>query len=619
MKIHPLLGITCAASMISAVGSQAWAAEPVACARLADLHEQNLTITSATDVSADTNLGGGGAAGGPGAGGPGRGGPGAGGGPGGGGTGAAGGPGAGGGPRGGGPGSGPGAGGPGGGGGALKVSTPFCRVVGYLTPTSDSHIGFEVWLPPATTWNHRLEAVGNGGFSGNVNLRAMVPGLSRGYATMTTDEGHINKPEEPVEDVSWALGHPEKFIDYAYRAEHVTTIAAKQIIAAYYGTAATHSFYSGCSAGGIQGMVEMLRYPKDYDGYIIGDATPDHMSQELGAFWNTMAASIADPSEAFKPNQVALIHKEALKQCVGKDGGASGDTFLSDPLACSFDPKPLACSAGAPADSCLSPAQMTDLGKIFQGPVDERTHKQILAGLTAGTETSWARYFTDKKNPVGTERPWAGFMAYVAYGDPDYLTKEKYLTFNFGSDYETIAQRKLSGQTLDAVFNTWTRDMDPVKAEGGKVIQYHGWEDPNIPSLEAVNFFNEVVADQAKRHHLTPQQAQEETEKFYRLFMVPGMGHCAGGAGPNSFGQNAPAVKGNPEVDVLSALETWVDTGAAPEKFIGSRMDQKTRTVDMTRPVCPYPQTPVWNGSGNPDEASSFTCKVQPEVQRTQK
>jgi feruloyl esterase len=560
MKLPYLSCIVAGLLMASTIGGkQAWAAGPATCESLANYHAENLTITTATAMDAPVTMG------------------------------------------------------------QIKVSTSFCRVVGFLTPTSDSHIGFEVWLPPAAAWNHLYEAVGNGGFSGNVNPRAMIPGLSRGYATMTTDEGHINKPEEPVEDVSWALGHPEKFIDYAYRAEHDTTIAAKQLIEAYYGSAPTHSFYSGCSAGGIQGMVEMLRYPKDYDGYIVGDATPNHMDQELGAFWNTLAASIGNESEAIKPTQITLIHKEVLKQCGGKDGGLDTDGFLSNPQACIFDPKPLACSAGQDASSCLSPAQMAELAKIFQGPIDPQTHKPILAGLTPGAEGTWDRYFSGKKNPVGTERPWAGFIAYAAYGDPDYLTKEKYLTFNFGSDLQAIGKEKMGNSTLDAVFNTPSHDLDPVNAEHGKVIQYHGWDDPNIPPMEAVNFFNGVVADQAKRHHLTQQQALAETEQFYRLFMVPGMGHCAGGAGPNSFGQNPGMTKGNPETDILSALETWVEDGAAPEKFIGSRNDPKTRTVDMTRPVCAYPKTPVWNGSGDAKDASSFTCTDKLPSQTAQK
>ena len=564
MKTNHLLAIASAAALSCCVAAEARAAEPSSCGRIAELHVPNLTITSATDVAEPTTL-------------------------------------------------------TGGMGGPAQVAKPFCRIAGYLTPTSDSHIGFEVWLPPAADWNHRFEAVGNGGFAGSLNYRAMVPGLSRGYATMTTDEGHINKPEEPVEDVSWALGHPEKFIDYAYRAEHVTTAATKQIIEAYYGSNPSHSFYSGCSAGGIQGMVEMLRYPKDFDGYIIGDATPDHLGQELGAFWNTLAASIANESEAFRPEQVSLIHKEALQQCVGKDGGASTDTFLSNPLACTLDTKPLACSAGSESNACLDATQVADLNKIFQGPVDSNTHKQILAGLTAETETTWDRYFTGKKNPVGTERPWAGFLAYVAYGDADYLSKEKYLAFNFGSDYEAITQKKIAGQPLAEIFDTATRDLDPVKSEGGKVIQYHGWEDPNIPSLEAVHFFEQVVADQAKRHHLTKEQALEETEKFYRLFMVPGMGHCAGGAGPNSFGQNPSATKSDPDADLLSALERWVDSGVAPEEFIGSRTNAKTHEVDMTRPVCPYPKTPVWNGVGDTSKAASFSCTNPSDAKSAQK
>jgi feruloyl esterase len=513
-------------------------------------------------------------------------------------------------------------GGGGGTGGGTKIAKSFCRVVGFLTPTSDSHIGFEVWLPAATDWNHKFEAIGNGGFTGSVNVRGMLPGFERGYATMATDYGHLNPPSNPVEDVTWAYGHPEKFIDYAYRAEHLSTVVSKQIIAAYYDAAPAHSYYTGCSGGGIHGMTEMLRYPKDYDGYIIGDGLPDHLGQEVGQFWYTMViSSLANPAEAFQPSQISLVHDAVLKQCAGKDGGVSTDAFLSKPDACKFDPKAIQCAAGQHGPDCLSAAQVEALKKIWNGPpLDPVTRKQILPPYTPGSELTWDRYISGKKNPVGTERPWAGFMANVAMADPDYLTQEKYLTFNFGTNLAAVRQRMIAGETLDAVFNTSSRDLDPVKAERGKVIQYHGWDDPNNPPLDAVGFFQSVVADQAQRHHLASQQALEETQQFYRLFMVPGMGHCAGGAGPSVFGQNGVrSTKDDAENDTLTALEVWVEMGNAPERFIGSRVDAETGSVDMTRPICAYPKVPTYTGSGSTNEAASFVCADKPQSPRVSK
>jgi feruloyl esterase len=491
-----------------------------------------------------------------------------------------------------------------------KLPVPFCRVGGFISPTKDSHIGFEVWLPPAASWNHKYEAVGNGGLSGALNYRAMVPGYSRGYATMTTDLGH----ESPqVEDASWALGHPEKVIDYEYRGEHTSTLAAKQIVDAYYGVAPAHAYYAGCSAGGIQGMTELLRYPKDYDGYIFGDGTPDHLGQEMLAFWNTLVASLADPESALKPAQMLLVHKAVLQQCAGKDGGVASDPFLTDPSACKFEPKTLQCSAGQSTGECLTPKQVAIFEKVYQGPTDPRTHAVLFPGVTPGTELGWDRYFTGKTNPAGVERPWAGFLADMVYNDPTFLTQQKYLKFSFDKDYKLLRQTRVAGETLDASWNTRNRDVDAFAQAGGKVIHYHGWDDPNIPSMEAVKLFMSVVADQAKRHHMTSEQALAETQKFYRLFMVPGMGHCSGGEGPSDFGQNASAnASADPESDTLSALERWVEQGKAPEHFVASRVDAKTRVVSMTRPVCAYPKKPIWNGVGDTNDARSFYCAVKP-------
>jgi feruloyl esterase len=488
-------------------------------------------------------------------------------------------------------------------------SMPLCRVNGFLTPTRDSRIGFEIWLPPAASWNHKIESVGNGGFSGALNYRAMLPAFTRGYATLTTDLGHTNTPPTAVEDATWALGHPEKVVDYAYRAEHLSTLAAKRILREFYGVTPMHSYYNGCSAGGIQGMTEVLRYPTDYDGYIIGDATADHLGQEMGALWNTLAGSLADPPQPLKPAQMSLVHQEILRQCVGKDGGAPSDTFLTDPPACHFEPKTLQCSAGQDSSSCLTPEQVGIFEKIYQGPVEPRTHEALLSGITPGAELMWDRFFTGKKNPVSADRPWAGFLTYMVYSDPEYLTQQKYLTFDFDKDYQAVRRQRVAGESLDSSWNTRSRDLQSFQRAGGKVIHYHGWDDPNIPALEAVKFFQSVIADQARRNHLSTQQAIDATQRFYRLFMVSGMGHCAGGDGPSSFGQNGQrGAHEGAEYDTLSALERWVETGVAPEQFIGSRVDAKTHEATMTRPICAYPQSPVWNGSGNSTDAGSFAC-----------
>lgn len=490
-----------------------------------------------------------------------------------------------------------------------RLAAPVCRVKGFLTPTSDSHIDFEVWLPPQAAWNHKLEAVGNGGYLGALMYKAMVPGFNLGYATMTTDLGHVNPPHQ-AEYAAWALGHPQKVIDFAYRAEHLSTLLAKRLIDAYYHAPPAHSYYAGCSAGGIEGITELLRYPKDYDGYIIGDASPDHVGQEMEAMWNTLWASLADPRNALTPPELSLVHSAVLRQCVGKDGGVPTDGFLTDPPACNFKVAQLECRAGQDPTTCLPAKAVQIFQKIYQGPVDPRTRESIAAGVTPGSELMWPQYFVGKKNPMPADRPWPGMLADMIYSDPAYLTQERYLSFNFGTDYRALRKKTIDGETADSVFDNRNRDLDAFERAGGKIIEYHGWDDSNIPALSAVQFFDGVVASEARRRHLAPAQAQRVALRFYRLFMVPGMGHCGGGAGPSNFGQPGHRPGRGPEHDTLTALDRWVEQGAAPKRFIASDADVKTRKAAMTRPICPYPEEPRWNGSGNARDASSFTCVV---------
>jgi feruloyl esterase len=504
---------------------------------------------------------------------------------------------------------------------AKESAAPFCRVVGTITPTPDSSIRFEVWMPVGAAWNGKFNAVGNGGFFGFLNHRGALAGVKRGYATMTTDLGHTNRPGAS-EDSSWARGAGAKVVDYAYRAQHVSVLASKAILSAYYGKGAAHAYYTGCSAGGIQGLTELLRYQEDFDGYVIGNATPDHVGQELGAMWNTLQASLKYPADALKPAQVSAIHEEVLRQCVMASGGLAGDRFLTDPRLCQFRVEALACKPGE-SGTCLSPRQVAIVRAIYAGPRNPRNGQEHLAGIMPGSELTWDKYFTGKTNPAKADRPWAGFMMDMAYGDPAYLEGQKYQTFDFDRDVAKLRGTVVGGETLESSWNTTNRNLDAFAAAGGKVIQYHGWDDPNIPSMEAVKFRKSLIDDLVKRRKLSLARATALVDGYYHLFMVPGLGHCSGGDGPWNIGQSGPA-PGMPqdgEHDLLSALEQWVEHGAEPKRVIGAHFGggapaagnpnggpATTTKPDMTRPICAYPAVAQYKGAGDASDAANFVC-----------
>jgi feruloyl esterase len=497
--------------------------------------------------------------------------------------------------------------------GEAPLAAPFCRIEGYLTPTADSHIGFELWLPDPERWNRKFQAVGNGGFLGTINQRASVAPVLNDYAVMTTDLGHRNAPGK-TEDASWAPGHPDKVIDYAWRGQHLATVAAKKITQAYYGVAPAHSYFTGCSAGGIRGLINLFRFPKDFDGYLIGAAHADHIGQEFAAMWNTLEASLKNPVEALRPAQVTMLHSQVLRQCV-KAKAVPGDAFLSDPQSCRFDVKALTCKPGQAPDSCLSAAQVQHVERIYRGPVNPRTGKAILAGIMPGSELSWDRYFTGKTNPAQPDRPWSSFMGYIA-NTPDWLNEQKYQGFDFDRDIDAVKAKIVGGEPLGSSWNAADHDLEAFRVAGGKLIQYHGWDDPNIPPLAAAQLLADVTLQQARGRKLSPAKAEAATAEFYRLFMVPGMGHCSGGDGPWAFGQPGQDAAGTgPDHDPVAALERWVEQGVPPEQFIGMSPPDKApgkepakAPAGMTRPICRYPLVPVYKGQGSTDEADNFTC-----------
>jgi feruloyl esterase len=439
------------------------------------------------------------------------------------------------------------------------VLPAFCRVAATLAPTSDSDIKIEVWLP-ASGWNGKFQAVGNGGWAGVISYPAMAEAIRRGYATSSTDTGHVGATG------AFALGHPEKFIDFAYRSEHEMTVAAKAIIDRFYGRGPRLSYWNGCSTGGRQGLAEAQRYPDDFDGIIAGaSANP---RTYLNSWQISIAqATLKDPASFIPPAKYPMIHQAVVAACDALDGVTDG--LIGDPTRCRFDPKSLACK-GDDGPSCLTPAQVS-AARTVMSPVKNHTGEEIFPGLEPGTELAWAGL-------VGGSEPVATALdqfRYVVFKDAAW----NWRTFDLERDL--AAANKADNGTINAI----NPDLTRFAGHGGKLLMYHGWSDGSVAPRASVNYYSSVVKKMG---------GAAKTAEWIRLFMVPGMGHCGGGEGPNTF-------------DMVSALEQWVEQGRAPDRIVASRVTNGT--VERTRPLCPYPQVAVHSGSGSTDEAASFVCK----------
>ena len=454
---------------------------------------------------------------------------------------------------------------PGAGGGgseeAFRRLPAFCRVSATLKPTSDSDIKVEVWLP-ASGWNSKYQAVGNGGWAGTISYSAMGSALERGYATSSTDTGHT------VASASFALGHPEKLIDYAYRSEHEMTVAAKAVVNAFYGSGPTRSYFNGCSTGGRQALVEAQRYPDDFDGIIAGAAANPKTRHDSWRIWMSQAM-LKNKDSFIPPSKHPMIHRAVLDSCDALDGVKDG--LIESPTRCTFDPKTLACP-GSDAPGCLTAAQV-EAATVVMSPVKNRkTGELIFPGLEPGSELGWARLL-------------GGQQAYDTAVD-----QFKYIVFeNPGWDWRTFELERdvtASERAANGVLAGVNPDLTTFAQRGGKLLTYHGWADPSIAPQASINFYKSALG-------ATKPPAQ--SPDWVRLFMVPGMGHCRGGAGPDTF-------------DMVSALEAWVEQGTAPTRVLASH--SSGGKVDRTRPLCPYPQVARYVGTGSIDDAVNFTCQT---------
>ena len=445
----------------------------------------------------------------------------------------------------------------------MKNLPAFCRVQGVVRPADDSEIPFEVWLPDQK-WNGKFRGIGNGGFAGSITQGELVAAVTAGYAVASTNTGH----QAGGTDAGWALGHPQKVIDFGWRAIHETAEKGKAITAAFYGDAPKRSYFQGCSNGGRQALMEAQRFPGDYDGIIAGAPANFWTHLLTRALWDVQAV-MNDPASYIPPAKIPAIENAVVAACDKIDGVADG--VIDDPRQCKFDPGTLLCKEGD-SEACLTNPQVTALRKLLSGPKNAKG-ESVFPGHAPGGFTGMG-----------------GWTAWVTGASPG-----KSLSYAFGTQFFTNMvfekadwdfhsftvdhDMKLADDKLSVALNATNPDLKKFEDRGGKLMIYHGWSDAAIPAQNTINYYGTVVQ----------KMGQKNVDGFVRLYLAPGMQHCGGGPGPSTFNMAEP-------------LERWVEQGTAPGPVIASKGER-------TRPLCPFPQTAKYKGTGSTDDAANFACK----------
>lgn len=476
----------------------------------------------------------------------------------------------------------------------------FCRVQITSSPTSDSSIGIEVWLPES--WNGKYLQAGNGGFAGVVPYSSLARAIQRGYAAAGTDDGH----SDPVNtDASWALGHPQKVIDFGFRALKETTDKAKAVIKAFAGTGPQYSYFAGCSDGGREALMEGQRYPNDFDGIVVGDPANNWIPLLSQGIWD-MQALLASAASYIPAAKLPAITNAALAACDAADGVQDG--VIGKPRQCHFNPDQLLCT-GQDDNSCLTEPQLAALKKIYYGPHDS-AGRPINPGFLPGAEAyagGWSVWINGPGPDAGSITSalqyqfGTNFFKYMVFDDPSWDLK----SFNFDTDVDKARTKPVDGLALQDVVSSVDPDLSAFRAHNGKMIQYHGTTDPAIPPGTSVQYYRSVLSFFGIYGH---KFSADTVDDFYRLFLVPGMQHCSGGPGANTFGQGVPLA--DSDHDVIKALEAWVEQGKAPDQIIATKYtnDDPTQAALFSRPLCPYPETAKWNGTGDVSDASNWSC-----------
>lgn len=438
--------------------------------------------------------------------------------------------------------------------GDSTAKTSFCRV----TATVEKEIRIEVWLPDI--WNQRFEGVGNGGLSGDINYVSMAQAVTAGFATASTDTGHVTA--KTMFDSDWVAGHPDRVENFAHRGHHLMAVTAKKIVAAYYGAPASKNYFTGCSSGGWQALTEAQRYPEDYDGIVAGAPANNFVRLQSNGFYYAYVVRQTPGGDLSAEKQQMLV-KAMVTMCDAKDGLKDG--IITDPRLCKFDFKKLQCRSGDGPD-CLTKAQVKRVSMLY-GPRMSKKGLKLYPGQPLGVPpvSIFAR---------GDHDPFYDTMMILALKQ-----RPSWSTATFDPDHDIAPIDKELGPML----NSTNPDLNAFKARGGKLVLYHGWGDPGLSPYNSLDYFEAV------------QRKVPDTDGFMRLFLIPTMGHCGGGDGPNSFDSN-------------SAIVNWVEKGEAPDALIGTHI-AADGSYGMTRPLCAEPKIAVYKGAGATDDAANFICR----------
>jgi hypothetical protein len=464
----------------------------------------------------------------------------------------------------------------------------FCRVIASVKRARDSDIGVEIWLPKAG-WSRVFHGNGNGGYAGALSggYGGMIAGLKRGYATASTDMG--TAPATAL-DGDALIGHPQKWKDWGRLSTHVMTVTGKAIAKAYYGEDARHAYFTGCSTGGQQGLIEALYYPQDYDGVLVGAPVINRTWGHAAVLWDWLAANRL-PDYKLSNAKLTLLNAAAIATCAGKGNGLASDPFVADPLACRFDPGTLLCR-GADAKTCLTEKEVATARAFYSGP---RNHagRATYFGWLPGSEEPVGLGWSFIETPPNNEPAFDGLFKWV------FGAKWDWRKFDFDRDMPKV------DAALGPDLNDATRgDMSRFRARGGKLIIYQGWADTLVAPGQTLSFYQ----------RLGRKFGPAKTHGFARLFFAPGVMHCGGGTGPGAFnsanGYGGQPPSDSPRDDLFIALSRWVEDGEAPDKVIATRYvdGSPAKGVAMRRPLCPYPQKAWYKGAGDVNDAANFTC-----------
>jgi len=445
--------------------------------------------------------------------------------------------------------------------GAFAQLPAFCRVAATLTPSAESHIQMEIWLP-AENWNGKFLAVGNGGWAGTISFDAMAAGLRRGYAAASNDTGHSDA------GAGFAVSH-DKLVDFAYRAMHEMTVQSKTIVGAFYSRPPRISYYQGCSTGGRQGMMEAQRYPDDFDAIIAG--APVYNMVHLNVSQTALQVHmLKNPDRLVPQDKVTLVANAAVAACDGNDGVKDG--IINDPRSCKFDPGVLACRAGDAAD-CLTPGQVESARQLYSA-VKTTSGEVVYPGRSPGVESGWAARIPVPGKPVNPL--WGDMPRFVGHRDANWDP----MSFDLDKD---LALTLKNGSVIEAS----DPNLSKFKARGGKLLLWHGWADPGPAPENTINYYSQAAK----------VVGGGSPDDWMRLFLLPGVAHCGGGVGPD-------------QADFLGAMERWREQNVAPEQITASRNPGRGGLTPMTRPLCPFPQIAKYKGTGSTDEAGNFSCSA---------